>query len=99
MACGAASRPRPPDTAGGRDAELAQAARRVAAGLIARDVEPGDRIALMLPTGIDFFSGFFGASMPAPFRYRSTRRRGCRRSKSTCSGRPGSCATPARVSC
>jgi acyl carrier protein len=33
-------------------AELAQAARRVAAGLIARDVEPGDRIALMLPTGI-----------------------------------------------
>ena len=51
-------------------AELAQAARLVAAGLIARDVEPGDRIALMLPTGIDFFSGFFGAlyagAIPVP---------------------------------
>jgi non-ribosomal peptide synthetase component F len=51
-------------------AELAQAARRVAAGLIARDVEPGDRIALMLPTGIDFFTGFFGAlyagAVPVP---------------------------------
>jgi len=51
-------------------AELAEAARRVAAGLIARDVEPGDRIALMLPTGIDFFAGFFGAlyagAVPVP---------------------------------
>jgi len=42
-------------------AELAGASRRVAAGLIARNIEPGDRIALMLPTGIDFFAGFFGA--------------------------------------
>jgi len=51
-------------------AELAEAARRVAAGLIARDIEPGDRIALMLPTGIDFFTGFFGAlyagAVPVP---------------------------------
>jgi acyl-CoA synthetase (AMP-forming)/AMP-acid ligase II len=51
-------------------AELAAAARRVAAGLIARDIEPGDRIALMLPTGIDFFAGFFGilyvGAVPVP---------------------------------
>ena len=51
-------------------AELAAAARRVAAGLIARDVEPGDRIALMLPTGLDFFAGFFGilyvGAIPVP---------------------------------
>jgi 1-acyl-sn-glycerol-3-phosphate acyltransferase len=51
-------------------AALAEASRRVAAGLIARDVGPGDRIALMLPTGIDFFSGFFGAlyagAVPVP---------------------------------
>ncbi|TJV72611.1 MAG: fatty acyl-AMP ligase, partial [Mesorhizobium sp.] len=36
-------------------AELAQSARVVAAGLIRRNVEPGDRIALMLPTSLDFF--------------------------------------------
>lgn len=51
-------------------AELAAAARRVAAGLIARDIEPDDRIALMLPTGIDFFAGFFGilyvGAVPVP---------------------------------
>lgn len=40
--------------------QLAKAARDVAAGLIARDVAPGDRIALMLPTGLDFFIAFFG---------------------------------------
>jgi len=80
-------------------AELAHAARRVAAGLIARDVEPGDRIALMLPTGIDFFTGSLAPSMLAPSWCRSTRRRGCRRLKSICSGRPGSCAMLARASC
>jgi len=51
-------------------AELREAARHVAAGLMARDIEPGDRIALMLPTGIDFFAGFFGAlyagAIPVP---------------------------------
>lgn len=41
-------------------AELAQAARGVAAGLIARNVLPGDRVALMLPTSLDFFAAFFG---------------------------------------
>ena len=51
-------------------AELAKAAKAVAAGLIARDVEPGDRIALMLPTGTDFFAAFFGVlyagAVPVP---------------------------------
>ncbi|HYA73861.1 MAG TPA: AMP-binding protein, partial [Roseiarcus sp.] len=40
--------------------DLADAARRAAAGLIARDIMPGDRIALMLPTSLDFFVTFFG---------------------------------------
>lgn len=51
-------------------AELARAARKVAVGLIARDVMPGDNIALMLPTGVDFFASFFGAlyagAVPVP---------------------------------
>ncbi|MGD0639214.1 MAG: AMP-binding protein [Roseiarcus sp.] len=50
--------------------DLADAAHRVAAGLIARDVMPGDRIALMLPTGLDFFMTFFGVlfagAVPVP---------------------------------
>jgi 1-acyl-sn-glycerol-3-phosphate acyltransferase len=40
--------------------DLADAARRVAAGLVARDLMPGDRVALMLPTSLDFFMTFFG---------------------------------------
>ncbi len=40
--------------------ELALAARNVAAGLIRRDIAPGDRIALMLPTSRDFFVAFYG---------------------------------------
>jgi acyl carrier protein len=51
-------------------AQLAEAARRVAANLVSRDVEPGDRIALMLPTGSDFFAAFFGVlyagAIPVP---------------------------------
>ncbi|WEX90016.1 AMP-binding protein [Sinorhizobium garamanticum] len=51
-------------------AELAESARAVAAGLIRRNIEPGDRIALMLPTGLDFFSAFFGilyaGAVPVP---------------------------------
>jgi len=50
--------------------ELARAARAVAAGLIARDVAPRDRIAIMLPTGTEFFAAFFGAlyagAVPVP---------------------------------
>jgi acyl-CoA synthetase (AMP-forming)/AMP-acid ligase II len=52
------------------DGELAGAARAVAAGLIARDIVPGDRVALMLPTGTDFFTAFFGilytGAVPVP---------------------------------
>ncbi len=40
--------------------ELAETARELAQGLIERDVAPGDRIALMLPTSRDFFVAFFG---------------------------------------
>ena len=51
-------------------AELANAARAVAAGLIARDIRPGDRIALMLPTGTDIFAALFGilyvGAIPVP---------------------------------
>ena len=50
--------------------ELATGARSVARGLIARDVAPGDRVALMLPTGVDFFTAFFGilyaGAIPVP---------------------------------
>jgi 1-acyl-sn-glycerol-3-phosphate acyltransferase len=51
-------------------AQLADAARKIAAALIARDVVPGDRIALMLPTSLDFFASFFGilyaGAIPVP---------------------------------
>ena len=50
--------------------ELATKARNVACGLIARDIVPGDRVALMLPTSIDFFVAFFGilyaGAIPVP---------------------------------
>jgi len=50
--------------------ELAKAARTIAAGLIERDILPGDRVALMLPTGTDFFCAFFGilyvGAVPVP---------------------------------
>jgi len=51
-------------------AELSKMARTVASGLIALDVAPGDRVALMLPTSIDFFAAFFGilyaGAVPVP---------------------------------
>ncbi len=50
--------------------ELVAKARNVAQGLIARDIGPGDRVALMLPTSIDFFLAFFGilyaGAIPVP---------------------------------
>ena len=41
-------------------AELDQAARAVAAGLIERGLEPGHAVAIMLPTGVEYFFSFFG---------------------------------------
>src|ERR1051325_5894837 len=50
--------------------DLQTAARAVAQGLISRDVVPGDRIAMMLPTSTDFFASFFGilyaGAVPVP---------------------------------
>jgi acyl carrier protein len=50
--------------------ELATKARNLARGLIARDIVPGDRVALMLPTSSDFFIAFFGilyaGAVPVP---------------------------------
>jgi 1-acyl-sn-glycerol-3-phosphate acyltransferase len=50
--------------------ELQQSAHRVAAGLIERDILPGDRIALMLPTSLEFFACFCGilyaGAVPVP---------------------------------
>lgn len=39
---------------------LHQAALQVGGGLLARGLQPGDRVAIMLPTGPDFFKAFFG---------------------------------------
>ncbi len=41
-------------------AALDREARAVAAGLIARGIAPGDRVAIMLPTEAAFFAAFFG---------------------------------------
>jgi 1-acyl-sn-glycerol-3-phosphate acyltransferase len=41
-------------------AELDRESRIVAAGLIERGLEPGDRVAIMLPTEAAFFEAFFG---------------------------------------
>ena len=40
--------------------ELAISARRLAAGLCGQGLEPGERVAIMLPTCRDFFEAFFG---------------------------------------
>jgi non-ribosomal peptide synthetase component F len=51
-------------------ADLAGRARTIARGLIARDIVPGDRVALMLPTSLEFFAAFFGllyaGAVPVP---------------------------------
>src|SRR3569623_539077 len=50
--------------------DLYDDARRLAAGLRARGVAPGQAVALMLPTGRDFLAAFFGTllagAVPAP---------------------------------
>jgi len=52
------------DDAGGERtvtyAELDQAARAVAGGLIERGLEPGRAVAIMLPTSVEYFYSFFG---------------------------------------
>ena len=51
-------------------AALAAKARALACGLVAHDIAPGDRVALMLPTSIEFFTIFFGilyaGAIPVP---------------------------------
>jgi 1-acyl-sn-glycerol-3-phosphate acyltransferase len=51
-------------------ASLAMKARALARGLIARDVVRGDRVAVMLPTSVEFFTIFFGilyaGAIPVP---------------------------------
>jgi acyl-CoA synthetase (AMP-forming)/AMP-acid ligase II len=51
-------------------AEVRERALGVAGGLLALGVERGDRIALIFPTGIEFFDAFFGAllagAVPVP---------------------------------
>ncbi len=63
------------DGAGGEDVPISYAglltgARAVAAGLRARGIEPGDAVAIMLPTGREFFDAFFGVlyagAVPVP---------------------------------
>jgi 1-acyl-sn-glycerol-3-phosphate acyltransferase len=39
---------------------LDQAARAIAAGLVERGLEPGNAVAIMLPTGVEYFYSFFG---------------------------------------
>lgn len=61
---------------GGRDAEtlrygaLLEEAREVAAGLRQHGLRPGERVALMLPSGLDFFRAFYGillaGAVPVP---------------------------------
>lgn len=50
--------------------ELQQQARSCAGGLVDRGIEPADRVALMLPTGTDFFVAFMGilhaGAIPVP---------------------------------
>jgi 1-acyl-sn-glycerol-3-phosphate acyltransferase len=43
--------------------QLDQAARVAAFGLVQKGVEPGERVAIMLPTSLAFFQTFFGALM------------------------------------
>ena len=50
--------------------KLAKASRAVADGLLERDIMPGDRVSLMLPTSMEFFIAFFGVlyagAIPVP---------------------------------
>lgn len=43
--------------------EVRERALAVAGGLLASGIQPGDRVALVFRTGIEFFEGFFGAQL------------------------------------
>jgi len=51
-------------------AEVRRQAHSVAAGLVDAGVQPGDRVALVLPTGVEFVASFFGVlyagAIPVP---------------------------------
>jgi PAS domain S-box-containing protein len=72
---------------------------KVAAGLRGRGVRAGDFVALMLPTGLEFFQSFYGillaGAVPVPI-YPPTRPG---RSRTTCAARPASCRTARRSRC
>ncbi len=42
---------------------LSEGAKKIAAGLVARELQPGQSVALMLPTSLDYFYCFFGVLM------------------------------------
>lgn len=50
--------------------DLREGALKLAAGLQSQGIEPGDRVAIMLPTGYDYFFSYFGAlyagAIPVP---------------------------------
>ena len=71
--------------------ELLRQAQAVAAGLQAREIGPGDAVALMLPTCLPFFPACWAYCWPARCRCRYTRPRGRRSSRTTCAAmRPSS---------
>jgi acyl carrier protein len=53
-----------------RYGELLEAAREIAGGLAEQGVEPGQAVAVMLPTGLDYFASFYGillvGAIPVP---------------------------------
>ena len=70
--------------------ELAKQSRGIAAGLVERDIMPGDRVALMLPTGLDFSRHFSACSMPVASRCRFIRPCNAPRSRIMRAAKPGS---------
>jgi len=91
------------DAAGTEDAvtygRLRDEAAAVAAGLRERGVGPGDTVALMLPTGLDFLRAFFAIllvrAVPVPIypRCGSTGSKSTRRASPRSSPTPASCCS------
>ena len=59
-------------------AELAARAARAAGGIAALGVERGERVALVLPTGIDFMEAFFGTVLAGAIPVPQIGRASCR---------------------